>query len=68
MKASVIREMSTEDIVDRVKEEKASLNKMTLSHAVSPIENPMLIRSKRRTIARMLTELKSRELANISNN
>ena len=60
--------MSTEDIVDRVKEEKASLNKMTLSHAVSPIENPMLIRSKRRTIARMLTELKSRELANISNN
>lgn len=67
MKASVIREMSTEDIVDRIKEEKAALNKMNLSHAVSPIENPMLIRSKRRTIARMLTELKSRELANISN-
>lgn len=68
MKASVIREMSTEDIVDRIKEEKVALNKMTLSHAVSPIENPMLIRSKRRTIARMLTELKNRELANISNN
>jgi len=36
--------------------------KMRLNHAVSPIENPRNMRSTRKDIARILTELRRREI------
>ncbi len=39
------------------------LTKMKLNHAVSPLDNPMKLRFARKNIARLLTELKKRELA-----
>jgi hypothetical protein len=33
-----------------------------MAHAISPIENPLQIRSVRRTVARLATELTKREL------
>jgi len=36
---------------------------MKLHHAVSPIENPQKIKETRKGIARILTELRRRELA-----
>jgi len=38
------------------------LAKMKLSHAVSPLENPMLIKQTRRTVARLNTEIRKRQL------
>jgi large subunit ribosomal protein L29 len=60
MKTSEIRELTVQDIRERVETEKANLLKMKLNHAVSPLENPGKIKESRRDIARMLTILRQR--------
>ena len=62
MKTSEIRDLTTEEIKEKIETEKAALTKMKMNHAVSPLENPMLIRTTRRNIARLMTELRKREL------
>ncbi len=62
MKQEVIRELSTAELIERLDEERKQLNKLKLNHAVSPLENPNKIKTYRRTIARMVTELHSRKL------
>ena len=62
MKTSEIKDLTTEEIKEKIETEKASLTKMKMNHAVSPLENPMLIRTTRRNIARLMTELRKREL------
>lgn len=63
MNQADIKQLSTEDLLERVQEEKSSLAKLKINHAVSPIENPTNITFNRKTIARMQTELRSREIA-----
>jgi large subunit ribosomal protein L29 len=63
MNQADIKQLSVDDIRERIKEEKASLVKLKLNHAVSAIENPLKIRFTRKTIARLQTELRKRELA-----
>ena len=57
----VFDEYNIDSIYEKVKEEKAALNKMTLNHAISPVENPSKIRFNRRNIARMVTEVTKRK-------
>lgn len=60
MKASIVKELTTDEIVDRLKEERESWKRMKLNHAVSPLENPLQLQTTRRFIARLETELKIR--------
>lgn len=60
MKQEVIKELSTNDLVERLDEEKKQLTRLKLNHAVSPLENPNKIMVYRRTVARLKTELKKR--------
>jgi|TARA_B100001093_G_C26826571_1_gene1014296 large subunit ribosomal protein L29 len=62
MKQAVINQMSTEDLKGKLNEERASLAKIKLAHAVSPLENPRQIREIKKTVARILTEVRRREL------
>lgn len=62
MKQQVINELSTAEIVERLVEEKQQLAKLKLNHAVSPIENPNQIKEQRKTIARLNTEIRKREI------
>ncbi|MDR2868596.1 MAG: 50S ribosomal protein L29 [Bacteroidales bacterium] len=62
MKQQVIKELTTAEIAERLVEEQQHLVKLKLNHAVSPIENPQKIKEQRRTIARLKTEIRSREL------
>ncbi|WP_298741871.1 50S ribosomal protein L29 [uncultured Chitinophaga sp.] len=57
-----LKSLSEQDLKDKISEEQLRLKKITFSHAITPIENPMSIRSLRREIARMKTELHKREL------
>lgn len=59
----VLKDLSTAEIKERLDAEKAMYQKMLLTHAVSPIENPNKIKESRKNIARFLTELRSREIA-----
>ena len=62
MKQNVINELTTAEVKERLAVEQDNLVKMRLNHAISPLENPQLIKSQRRTIARLHTELRKREL------
>ena len=62
MKQQVVSELSTPELKERLMEEKLQLSKLTLNHAVSPIENPNKIKEQRKTVARIKTELRKREL------
>ena len=62
MKTREIKELTTAEIQDRLVAEKENLTRMTLNHAISPLDNPALIRETRRKIARLATELRQREL------
>lgn len=68
MKQKVIRELTTEEIRERLDEEQKQLAKLKLNHAVSPLENPNKIKAYRKIIARLKTELRKRELEEQSNN
>ena len=57
MKRAEIKDIATKDLVERIETEKAQLAKLKVQHAVSPIENPSIIKKNRRDIARMLTIL-----------
>ncbi|MBO5686019.1 MAG: 50S ribosomal protein L29 [Alistipes sp.] len=57
MKSAEIKDIATKDLVERIETEKAQLTKLKVQHAVSPIENPSIIKKSRRDIARMLTIL-----------
>ena len=52
------RTISTKDLAERIETEKAQLAKLKVQHAVSPVENPSIIKKNRRDIARMLTVLR----------
>ena len=52
--------MSDSDLQARIGEDELRLKKLEFAHAISPLENPMSIRSLRKDIARLKTELGSR--------
>ncbi|MFI3293336.1 MAG: 50S ribosomal protein L29 [Rikenellaceae bacterium] len=60
MKSAEIKELSVKDLQERIEVEKAQLSKLKIQHAVSPIENPSIIKKARREIARMLTVLRQK--------
>jgi len=62
MKQEEIKEMATADLQERLSEEQLFYTKTKLHHAVSPVENPQSIKGIRKTIARIMTELRSREI------
>jgi large subunit ribosomal protein L29 len=57
-----IQGLSTEDLSARIKEDELRLKKLEFAHAISPLENPMSIRTLRRELARLKTELKKKQL------
>jgi large subunit ribosomal protein L29 len=62
MKSAEIKEMPTNDLLERLEGEEANYTQLTLNHAVSPLDSPAKIKYLRRDIARMKTELRVREL------
>ena len=63
MKNSEIRELATADIIERIDTEENMLARMKMNHAVSPLDNPNKLPQTRKIIARLKTELRSRQAA-----
>ena len=57
-----IQGLNEQDIQARIKEDELRLKKLEFAHAISPLENPVSIRSLRRELARLKTELKKKQL------
>lgn len=62
MKKEAINELSTADLMERIEERRLEYVKMKLNHAVSPLDNPHKLGACRKEIARMMTELRKREM------
>jgi large subunit ribosomal protein L29 len=67
MKISEIKELSTPDLLERIDTERTMLVRMKLNHAITPLDNPHKVKGVKLTIARLLTELRTRELNKKSN-
>jgi large subunit ribosomal protein L29 len=67
MKISEIKELSTPDLLERIDTERTMLVRMKLNHAITPLDNPQKVHEVKLTIARLLTELRTRELNKKSN-
>ena len=57
-----IQSLNVQDLQARIKEDELRLKKLEFAHAISPLENPMSVRSLRRELARLKTELKKKQI------
>ena len=62
MKQSEIKEMSVAELQEKLGEIKKSYSDLKMAHAISPLENPIQLRTLRRNVARIATELTKRDL------
>lgn len=63
MKTNEIRDLSIEEIAQRIEEDERELSRLTFQHAISGLENPLILRTIRREIARFKTLLKEKQIA-----
>ena len=61
MKQSEVKELSTAELQEKLGELKKGYTDLKMAHAISPLENPIQLRSIRRTVARVATELNNRD-------
>ncbi len=64
MNKAEIKELSTKELKERLEAAVVALNQLEINHSISPLDNPAKITHDRKTIARIKTELRSRELNN----
>ncbi len=62
MKKSDIKALSVAELKEAIANEKEALRKIQFAHKISSIENPMRINQARKHVARLITELKAKEL------
>ena len=61
MKTSEIEKLSLEDLQDKLAEFQKQLSDLKMNHAVSPLENPLQIKAVRKTVARLLTAITTKQ-------
>ena len=61
MKQSEITQASTAELQEKLAETMQSYTDLKMAHTISPLENPIQLRSHRKTIARIATELTKRD-------
>ncbi len=52
-----LKDLNENDLKARIQEDEQRLKKLEFAHAISPLENPMSVRSLRKDIARLKTAL-----------
>ncbi len=64
-KKEELKELSDKDLKERLEAGATELNQLRINHTITPLDNSGSIKEKRRTIARIHTELRARELKNM---
>lgn len=63
-KQNTLKDLTPLELEDKLQSERDTLGKLRFNHAVSPVESPAQLRSARKNVARILTEMRRREIAN----
>ena len=61
-----LKEFTNEELANELKETQVQYKKILFDHAIKGLDNPMVIREVRRDIARLKSEVRRRELAEMS--
>ena len=61
MKQKEIQNLSKEDLLDKLTDVQKEYETLQLNHAISPLENPVQLRTVRRTIARLKTAIAAQQ-------
>ncbi|HET8735338.1 MAG TPA: 50S ribosomal protein L29 [Pricia sp.] len=61
MKNKEIKELSAEELQEKLAEYRKQHADLKMAHAVTPLENPLQIKKARKTVARLATEITKRE-------
>ena len=64
MKIAEIKDLTTQELKERLEVEVKAYEQKKINHSISPLDNPASITRDRRQIARMKTELRWREINN----
>ena len=56
-----LKDLNANDLKARIQEDEQRLKKLEFAHAISPLENPMSIRSLRKDVARLKTALAEKQ-------
>jgi len=62
MNSSEIKELTQQELQERLESEEILMVRMKMNHAVSPLDNPNKIVETRRNIARLKTEVRARQI------
>ena len=62
MRQKEVKELSIDELSEKLISFQKELSDLKMTHAISPIENPMQIKNLRKTIARINTELTARSI------
>ena len=62
-KYAELHQLSISELENRVAESQKTLSDLKFKHAISPLENPMQIRTVRRNIARLNTIIRAKQSA-----
>ena len=62
MKQSEIKKATTAELQEAFADSRKAYLDLKMAHTISPLENPVQLRSHRRAIARIATELTNREV------
>jgi large subunit ribosomal protein L29 len=62
MKKAEIKSLSDKELQERIDADAVTLTQLKINHSISPLDNPAKIKQLRRTIARVKTEIRRREL------
>jgi large subunit ribosomal protein L29 len=65
MKAKEVREKSQDELVKELGELKSELFKLRFQHATNQLENPMKLKDVKKSIARVKTIMRERELKGV---
>ena len=63
MKAAELNKLSVEELNAKLKELKGELFNLRFQHAINQLENPQKIVEARKTIARLMTVIREKELS-----
>jgi len=64
---SELRELTPQELHERLDNERTALLRMRLNHAISPLDNTTKLSQTKKNIARILTELRSRDMKSNTN-
>ncbi len=61
-----LQDFSDADLANELQQTELQYEKLKFDHAIKGLENPLLLREVRRDIARLNTEVRRREIANLT--